>query len=68
MTILPQENASLDDVSLCRVWPACIATNDGGATPKKVPIVKGVIGTPITGLARFMNQLGSSGVILRNSM
>lgn len=66
--ILFQDHASLDDVNLCNVCPACIATNDGGATPKNVPTVKGTIGTPITGLAKFINQLGKSGVILRNNI
>lgn len=62
------ENASVDDVNLFNVCPACIATNEGGATPKNVPSTKGHMGTPTTGLARFMNQLGSSGVILKNSI
>ena len=29
------DHASLVDVNVCRVCPALIATNDGGATPKK---------------------------------
>jgi len=45
-----------------------MATKEGGATPKKVPTVNGIIGTPITGLARLMNQFGSNGVIRRNSI
>lgn len=65
---LVHDHASLDDVNLCNVCPACIATNDGGATPKNVPMRNGIIGTPITGLARFINQFGNSGVIRRNNM
>ena len=34
MTIEVKETVSPDDDSLCRVVPACIATNDGGATPE----------------------------------
>ena len=65
---LVQDQASLDDVNLFKVCPACIATKEGGATPKNVPTVKGTMGTPITGLARFINQFGKSGVILKNNM
>ena len=60
--------ASVLEVSCWRVVPACIATNDGGATPTKVPIQKGVNLTPITGDTKFMNQLGRKGVIRRNMM
>lgn len=28
------DHASLVDVRVCSVWPACMATNDGGATPE----------------------------------
>lgn len=28
------DHASLVEVNVWRVWPACMATNDGGATPK----------------------------------
>ena len=66
--MLFHENASLEEVKLFRVFPACIATNEGGATPKNVPITKGTIGTPTTGLARFINQFGNNGVILKNNM
>lgn len=66
--MLFQDHASLEEVNFCSVWPACIATKDGTATPKNVPIAKGAKGTPITGLARLMNQFGSSGVIRRNSI
>lgn len=68
MTMLFHDHASEDDVKFCSVWPACIATKDGGATPRNVPIANGASGTPITGLARLMNQLGSNGVILRNNI
>lgn len=27
------DQASLVEVKVCKVWPACIATKDGGATP-----------------------------------
>lgn len=60
------ENAlSFADI-LCRVCPACMATNEGGATPKNVPNAKGTSGTPITGAVRFINQFGKNGVTRRN--
>ena len=60
--------ASVLEVSCWSVVPACIATNDGGATPIKVPIQKGANLTPITGDTKFMNQFGRKGVIRRNMM
>lgn len=45
-----------------------MAIKDGGTTPKNVPTVNGARGTPIIGLARFINQFGSNGVIRRNSI
>lgn len=36
--------------------------------PKNVPTAKGNKGTPITGATRFINQLGSKGVILKNNI
>ena len=60
--------ASVLEVSCWRVVPACIATNDGGATPRNVPIQKGVNFTPITGETRLINQFGRNGVIRRNMM
>lgn len=68
MIILFQEKASLEEVNLFKVCPACIATKEGGATPKNVPTIKGINGTPMTGLAKLINQFGKSGVILRNNM
>lgn len=32
------DHASLVELSVCIVCPACIATNDGGATPGKEPL------------------------------
>lgn len=66
--IAVQENAlSFADMS-CRVCPACIATKEGGATPRKVPKAKGTNGTPITGAVKFINQFGRNGVTLKNIM
>jgi len=45
-----------------------MATKEGGATPKKVPIQKGTKLTPITGETMLMNQLGKNGVIRRKRM
>ena len=45
-----------------------IKMNEGGATPKKVPIQKGSRGTPITGDTILMNQFGRKGVIRRKRM
>ena len=42
--------------------------NEGGATPKNVPIQKGSSGTPITGDTMLINQLGRKGVIRRKRM
>ena len=53
------------EVVLHSTW---MAMNDGGATPKKVPIQKGGSRTPITGDTMLMNQLGRNGVILKNTM
>lgn len=36
--------------------------------PRKVPIKKGLNGTPITGEVMLMNQLGRNGVIRRKMM
>lgn len=34
-----QDQASLVDVNVCSVWPAWMATNEGGATPEnKIPV------------------------------
>uniref|UniRef100_W8BEZ3 Uncharacterized protein n=1 Tax=Ceratitis capitata TaxID=7213 RepID=W8BEZ3_CERCA len=63
-----QEKASLELVIFCNVLPACMATIDGGATPKKVPTANVYTGTPITGDAKLMNQFGSMGVMRRNSI
>ena len=60
--------ASVLEVSCWSVVPACIATNDGGATPTKVPIQKGVNLTPMTGDTKLINQFGRNGVIRRNMM
>ena len=60
--------ASVLEVSFWSVVPACIATNDGGATPKKVPIQNGANRTPITGDTKLMNQFGRNGVIRRKIM
>ncbi len=45
-----------------------MATNDGGATPKNVPIQKGFRWTSITGETMLINQLGRKGVILKKMM
>ena len=60
--------ASVLEVNFWSVVPACIATNDGGATPKKVPIQNGANRTPITGDTKLMNQFGRNGVIRRKIM
>lgn len=63
-----QDTASPAVVSLYRVVPALIATKDGGATPRKVPMKKTPKGTLMTGEVILMNQLGRKGVILRKMM
>lgn len=68
MPIEVHDSMSLDDVSWCSVVPACIAINDGGITPKNVPIKNGTSGTFMTGDVMFINQLGKNGVILKNMM
>jgi hypothetical protein len=45
-----------------RTW---MATNEGGATPMKVPIQNGARRTSMTGETMLMNQLGRKGVILQ---
>lgn len=62
------ESVSVEDVSWFSVVPAWIARKDGGATPRKVPMKKGISGTPITGDVMLMNQLGRNGVIRKNMM
>ena len=42
-----------------------MATNEGGATPMKVPIQNGANRTSITGDTMLMNQFGKNGVILK---
>jgi hypothetical protein len=42
-----------------------MATNEGGATPMKVPIQNGASRTSMTGETMLMNQLGRKGVILQ---
>uniref|UniRef100_A0A1B0AKV6 Uncharacterized protein n=1 Tax=Glossina palpalis gambiensis TaxID=67801 RepID=A0A1B0AKV6_9MUSC len=63
-----QENASLELLIFCNVLPACIAITEGGATPQNVPNVNVYNGTPITGAAKLINQLGRIGVIRKNSI
>lgn len=63
-----QETASLDELSWCSVVPAWMATNDGGATPTKVPRKKGAMGTSMTGAVMLMNQLGRNGVMRKKIM
>lgn len=63
-----QETASPAVVSWYSVVPALIATKEGGATPRKVPIKKTFSGTFITGDVILINQLGRNGVILKNMM
>lgn len=63
-----QDTASPAVVSLYSVVPALIATKDGGATPRKVPMKKTPKGTLMTGEVMLMNQLGRKGVILRKMM
>lgn len=62
------ENASDELVIVFNVLPAWMAKNDGGATPKNVPIANGYNGTPITGATKLINQFGRNGVIRRNKM
>lgn len=63
-----QETASPAVVSWYRVVPVLIATKEGGATPRKVPIKNTFNGTFITGDVILINQLGRNGVILKNIM
>lgn len=63
-----QETASPAVVSLYSCVPALMATKDGGATPRKVPIKKTPKGKLMTGEVMLMNQLGRNGVILRKMM
>ena len=44
-----------------------MATNEGGATPTKVPSQNGLRSTPMTGETMLMNQLGRKGVILNGN-
>lgn len=62
------ENASAELVIVFNVFPAWMAKNDGGATPKNVPIANGYNGTPITGATKFINQFGKNGVMRKNKM
>lgn len=68
MIILFQDQASLEEVNLFNVCPACMATKEGGATPRNVPRQKGITGTPKTGLAKLINQFGNKGVMRKNNM
>lgn len=68
MPIEVQEKASLELVIFWSVLPAWMAITEGGATPQKVPNAKMCSGTPMTGDARLMNQLGRIGVMRRNSI
>jgi len=63
-----QERTSLDELNLLSVFPAWMATNEGGATPRKVPTKNLPNGTSMTGEAIFMNQLGRNGVIRKKMM
>lgn len=63
-----QDTASPAVVSLYRVVPAFMATKDGGATPKNVPIKNTPKGTLMTGDVILINQLGRKGVILKKMM
>ena len=45
-----------------------MAITDGGATPQNVPKKKVKTGTPMTGDAKLINQLGSSGVMRKKSI
>jgi hypothetical protein len=60
------ERIDVDEVNFWSVVPACIAMNEGGATPKNVPIKKGLSGTSTKGDVMFINQFGSIGVIRKN--
>jgi len=60
--------ASVADASCCSVVPAWTATKEGGATPKKVPIQKGLRSTSIIGDTTLMNQFGKNGVILNTKV
>lgn len=66
MTMDVHEKALSVDDMVFKVWPACMATKDGGATPRNVPTAKGTSGTPITGAVKFINQFGRNGVTRRN--
>lgn len=63
-----QEKASLELLIFCSVLPAWMAITEGGATPQKVPSANVCRGTPITGDARLINQLGRIGVMRRKSI
>lgn len=63
-----QETASPAVVSWYSVVPALMATKDGGATPRKVPMKNTFNGTLITGDVILINQLGRKGVIRKNMM
>ena len=56
------------EVSLLSVLPASIATNEGAATPMKVPTKKQPRCTLMTGEAMLMNQLGRNGVMRKKMM
>ena len=59
---------SVEEASSCSVVPAWMARNDGGATPRKVPMKNGFKGTFTIGDEMLMNQLGKKGVMRRNIM
>jgi len=58
----------LDELNLLSVFPAWMATNEGGATPKNVPKKNGMNGTSITGEAMLINQFGKNGVMRKKIM
>ena len=60
-----KENASPVVVSSYNSTPALMKPKEGGATPIKVPMKKGVKGTLRTGDEILMNQFGRNGVILK---
>lgn len=68
MSMEVAETMPLEEDSWCKVVPAWIATNEGGATPMKVATKKIFSGTSSMGEVMLMNQFGKNGVIRRKMM
>ena len=63
-----QVNTDDELVSVFRVVPAWMYIQDGGATPMNVPNTNGYNGMSMSGDVKFMNQLGTNGVIRKKIM